>query len=312
MFERLEIYLEKMIFGGADPKWSGKAKILITYDEIQNKTYCYYENAIDPWHENPCDPENEYFLTQNNFSLQGNDLVKEIETTNFRNWYELVGSESKYFGHTVICKIKYNDLNGPTKTIELENGVPTEFFLLFSILEKYFIYTEFFKVKQIDNFYEIYCRNILLFRAPISWNDKVKSKQALKNLTRYIDIFKGKKKFGTWKKAYHSFCIYYIPEVYEFKKEVMNIIQQCRDLYLDWDIEEEKNIFLDLQLLEYEKDSIAYKKLLINNKAAIQLLLFYIDEYLNSEAIESKKLEEALKDGTIVNILEFIKEYNHF
>ena len=312
MFERLEIHLEKMIYGGASLQWSGKADILITYDEIKNKTYCYYLNEIHPWYENPCDLKNEYFLAQNNFNLQGNDLVKEIETTNFRNWYDIVGSVFKYFGHTVICNIKYNDLNGPTETIELENGVPTEFFLLFSILEKYFTYTEFFKVQQIDNFYEIYCRNILLFKAPVAWNDNAKSIQVLKNLTRYIDIFKGKKKFGTWKKAYHSVCIYYIPEVYEFKNEVMNIIQQCRDLYLDWDIEEEKNIFLDLQLLEYEKDSIAYKKLLINNKSAIHLLLLYIDEYLNSEAIESKKLEEALKDGTIVNILEFIKEYNHF
>lgn len=28
--------------------------------------------------------------------------------------------------------------------------------------------------------------------------------------------------------------------------------------------------------------------------------------------IESKKLEQALKGGTIIKILEFIKEYNHF
>lgn len=313
MFERIEITLEKMIFCGAELTWYGKSNILITYDEIQNKIYCYYSNDISPWYEDLKDPNKKYFLDQNNFILEGNDLVKEIESCNFRNWYDLIGTESKYFGHNVTCKIKYNDLNKPSKSINLENGVPTEFFKLFSILEKYFIYNEFFKVKQIDNFYEIYCRNILLFKAPISWNDNDKSINALKNLTRYIAIFNGKSKFATWKEAYHSNCIYYIPEVYQFKNEVMNLIQQCRDLYLDWNNQEERNLALDLELLDNDENvTEAYKKLLYNNKAAIYLLLFFIDEFLNSQAIESKKLEQALKDGTIIQILEFIKEYNHF
>ena len=70
MFERIEINLEKMIFCGAVLTWHGKSNILITYDEIQNKTYCYYSNDISPWYEDLKDPNKKYYLDQNNFILQ--------------------------------------------------------------------------------------------------------------------------------------------------------------------------------------------------------------------------------------------------
>lgn len=55
-----------------------------------------------------------------------------------------------------------------------------------------------------------------------------------------------------------------------------------------------------------------YPKLPFDNRSAILMLLLYLDEYLDDNLITSELFEKALKDGTIIKILEFIKEYNHF
>ena len=55
-----------------------------------------------------------------------------------------------------------------------------------------------------------------------------------------------------------------------------------------------------------------YKDLLKNNKSALYLLIYYFNDFNNLKIINKKRFEAALKEGIIVNILQFIKDYNHF
>ena len=151
MLERFEIYFEKEYSDREEIKWHGKNTISIIYDEIQNRTLCYYKNEINPEIKDINDPW--YGTSENRFIIQGDDLIKDIEKSNFRNWSPLMEQACNYFAHNIFCFVKYNDLNKPPKRIRLRNGVPNEFFILFSNLSKYFIYNEFFKVNLASDFY---------------------------------------------------------------------------------------------------------------------------------------------------------------
>ena len=337
MLERFEIYFEKKYYNCEDSIWCGKNTISIIYDEIQNKTYCHYDNKISPEIKDINDPD--FPWSENKFIVQGNEIITDIEKSNFRNW-ESLEHACNYFAHNMFCYVKYNDLNKPTKRIRLNNGVPNEFFILFSNLSKYFIYNEFFKINLASDFYEISYKWLSIVKTPVYCKDIKESQKALKNLTKYIDIFSQIKEFGTIEEHYHQKYIHYIPEVCEFKNEVFTIFQKFRNFDLDMNNQEDKQLYEDLKLLPDEEDDyeerdyltsneinqilleisgdsdeiplIDYKALLRNNKAALYLLIYYFDDTNNLKILNKKRFERALQEGIIVNILQFIEEYNHF
>lgn len=339
MLERFEIYFEKEYYNCEDRLWGGENSISIIYDEIQNKTYCHYDNKIDREIKDIKDIDLDFPCSENRFIVQGNEIIKDIEKSNFRNW-ESLEQACNYFAHNMFCYVQYNDLNKPTKRFRLNNGVPNEFFILFSNLSKYFTYNEFFKVNLASDFYEMSYKGLLLVRTPVFCNDIKESQKALKNLTKYIDIFSLKKDFGPVEEYHYRKYIHYIPEVCEFKNEVFTIFQKFRNFDLDMNNLEDKELYEDLKLLpnveeDYEErdyltadeinqvllaiseDSdeiplIDYKTLLKNNKAALYLLIYYFDDTNNLKILNKKRFERALQEGIIVNILQFIKDYNHF
>ena len=190
MLERFEIYFEKEYYNCEGENWNGKNTISIIYDEIQNKTFCHYDNKISPPIKDINDPD--FPWSENKFIIEGNDIIKDIEESNFRNWSPKVEQACKYFAHNIFCYVKYNDLNKPTQRIRFENGVPNDFFILFSNLSKYFKYNEFFKVNLASDFYEITYKWLTILKTPVYCNDIKESQKALKNLTKYIDIFSEK------------------------------------------------------------------------------------------------------------------------
>lgn len=342
MLERFEIYFEKEYYNCEDRIWGGKNTISIIYDEIQNKTYCHYDNQIAREIKDIKDIDLDFPRSENRFIVQGNEIIKDIEKSNFRNW-ESFEHACNYFAHNMFCYVKYNDLNKPTKRFRLNNGVPNEFFILFSNLSKYFTYNEFFKVNLASDFYEISYKDLLLVKTPVFCNETKESKKALKNLTKYIDIFSQTKDFGPVEEYHYRKYIHYIPEVCEFKTEVFTIFQKFRDFDFDMNNPEDRKLYHDFERLpdgeedydgrdevsdnkefhqvllamngkpkEIEMPSIDYKELLINNKAALHLLIYFFCDTHNLKILNKKRFETALQDGTIVNILQFIKDYNHF
>ena len=299
MFERFEFTFAEYKKNYHDEDWFNSAKFLIIYDKENSKTYCYYKNEIKGLDESVA-----------RFVLPGNDLILDIENCNFRECKKLE-KRCSTFGQLIKWKIRYNDKNKPTKEIFIKNGVTHHFYYLISALGKYFVDIPFFKINKTIEYTELIYKDSSIIKTPVSWNNEEKTKSELNKLTKYIEQLKGERTFGTWNKLNYSEYIEYDDDIQQFKNDVILLAYRCEDLKL---FEDEDFV----ELLElYVHDNIKhilekYPKLPFDNRSAILMLLLYFDDYLDENFITSTLFEKALKDGTIVKILEFIKEYNHF
>lgn len=299
MFERFELSIADYKRYYKDDDWYHSLKVLIIYDSEDNKTYCYCRNDFKDIDEAVA-----------RFVLQGNDLILDLENCNFRQCKKLERRCST-FGQCIKWKIKYNDKNKPSKEIFIKNGVTHHFYDLISVLGKYFVDIPFFVIHKTSEYNELIYKKKAILKTPATWNDKDKTLIELNKLTEYINKFKGKRNFGKWEKINYGKYIVYDDVTQQFKKDVILLAYRCEDLTL---FDDDDFVELLELYVHYDMKHILekYPKPPFDNRSAILMLLLYLDEYLDDNLITSELFEKALKDGKIIKILEFIKEYNHF
>ncbi len=292
MFERLEFEFKDSWFEGTN--------ISVYYDENEDKTYCFYTCSIDAVYNQ------KFKFDKKELVLDGHTLVEEIENCNFRKWYNL----SAAFCDGYHFELKYNDKNKPSDECTGSNAFPDEFFELLDIFKKYIPDVKFYKVSRNKENYEIYDRQNRLLRYPRGWHDSEKTLKLLEKLTHYIDVFEGKTNFGKWKPEPNTAQYFstenhikYTKEVLRFIKDVIEIGDKCKDL----DLYNSSDI---LGLLGIEEINEDVEKYYLDNRSAMLLIMHYIGS--NYKVYNDYKLEEALKNGTIVRILKFIRNFNNF
>ena len=291
---------ERMTFSFND-SWFEGTTIHVFYDENEDKTYCFYSCNIDTIYNPKRDTDNREMV------LDGHEFIEELENCNFRKWYNL---ESPFVCDGVHFNIEYNDKNKLSETCYGRNAFPDNFFDFLNIFKKYFPNANFYEIHTDLEHFEIYDKNHRLLRSPNGWHDKKKTRKLLEKLTHYIDIFENETKFGKWKpepntsKSYSSENhIKYTKPVKNFIKDVKEIADKCKDL----DLYNNSDILTILQIEDINDD---VEKYYLDNRSAMLLLLKYM-EYMDRN-YSDYKLEEALKNGTIVKILKFIRKFNKF
>ena len=177
-------------------------------------------------------------------------------------------------------------------------------------MKKYIPDARFYKFSIDKENYEIYDKHHRVLRTPIGWKDKKKTLKLLEKLTKYIEVFEGETNFGKWKPepntSHYSSSInhiIYTKKVRNFINDVKEIGDKCKDLdlYNSLDI---------LRLLGIEEMNEDVEKYLLDNRSAMLLIMNYMGRI--SRYNTDYKLEEALKNGTIVRILKFIRKFNDF
>lgn len=305
MFERLELRFEETegnwMIHSFDIDISNfrnfvKGSVNIAYDSIENKTYCYYSDF------SIAKGKREF-----NFVLEGKTLVEELENTDFRNWSPVHWYDR---GTDIEWTIEYNDKNKPSKYINHDCDVPKEFHNFIMIIDKYFNNAHLTKLKELQydgNFQETMD---FIVHHNTDWPINGKVLNHLKKLTTFIKLFENQTFFGKWEPSENTSDFYSSDNHFIYSEDVnkfRNIIQSIEKLL--------HNSYgvCDLQLLP-EIDELKEKsnEYLIDNRMAIMFLIKFWYEYFYSESSTSYKVVKALKDGTILLILNFIKEYNHF
>ncbi|MCR5188404.1 MAG: hypothetical protein K6C97_05665 [Treponema sp.] len=291
---------ERMSFSFND-SWFEGTQVHIFYDETEDKTYCFYNCNIDTIYDKKCDSDNREFI------LDGHDLVEELEKCDFRKWYNL---ECPLVCDGVHFELEFNDKNKMTETRSGRNAFPDNFLVFLDVFRKYFPKTNFYEVRLGKEYYEIYDHKKRLLRTPLGWHNNKKTLKLLKKLTQYIEIFETQKNFGKWKpepntsKHFSSENhIKYKKSVRHFIKDIKEIADKCKDL----DLYNSSDI---LQLLGIEEMNEDVEKYYLDNRSAMLLLMHYMN-YTDRKPSDYK-LEEALKNGTILKVLEFIRSFNHF
>lgn len=273
--------------------------ITIAYDSIENKTYCYYSDFSIDSGENTFD-----------FIIEGKALVEELESTDFRNWSPVLWHDR---GTDIEWIIEYNDKNKPCKSINHDMDVPKEFHDFIMIIDKYFKNAHLSKLKELEyngNFSETI--DYILKRSK-EWQADENTLDLLKKLVDFIPTFLDQSEFGKWSPKQNSAEYYSSENHFVFSEELLNFKNVILEIETDIKNKEHGIDMMDISLLpdilELKKES---KRYLINSRMAILLLIKYIYEYGYNDYCTSYAYEEAFKNGTIIMLLEFIKEYNHF
>lgn len=308
MFERLELKFEEKLNNGhffilEDFDLSKERKLVkgtldIAYDPIENKTYCYYSDFS---------MESQIKF---DFILEGKSLVEELENTNFRNWSPLCWCDR---GASVEWTIEYNDKNKQSEYIGYNQDVPEEFHDFIMILDKYFKKARLSKLKELQYTSSFNETIETLIKRDSKWHANLKILRLLKKITSFIKIFENQTTFGRWEPSENTPDFYSSDNYFFYSEDVINFRDIIRSI--DELVTGKKELYssLDLSLLpEIDEFKKREKECLIDNRMAILFLIKYMYEYCNSESSTSYKFDKALKDGTILTILNFIKEYNHF
>lgn len=307
MFERLELTFEEPISYGFPIHFETdinkilnrvKGVLTIVYNETENKTYCYYTD------------ESGRQSNKMDFFLQGKALIEELENTGFRDWNLMVMCDQD---SEVRWTIKFNDKNKQSQICSYANVIPKEFYDFISILESYFTNTKLFLLKELPYYKnEESFKKTEIPRSPNGWKASRKTLKQLKSLVSFIPLLEGRKEFGLWNPMANSPTFYsndnyitYETDVQNFKNKVLEIAEKCEEL----------DAFNMLQihfLPDYEQFFEKSDEFLVDNRSAILFLIKYIDNNCNDKSVSSYIFNESLKEGIIVKILKFIKEYNHF
>ena len=293
MFERMDFSFGSVFFKSTD--------IFIAYDEVEDKTYCTYICNLEKEGQDFC-------IESKDYVFEGHDFVTEIENCNFRKWYNL---SCPFYCDGYHFRLKFNDKNKMDEERTGDNAYPDEFFKLLKVFKRHIPNSRFYEVSSDKERYEIYDnKNHRLLRNPIGWENKKKTLKLLEKLTDYIEIFENETNFGKWKPEPNSAHRYssenyikFTKPVKRFIKDVKEIADKCKDLdlYNSGDI---------LDLLGIEEMNENVEKYFLDNRSAMLLIMHYMEPL--DRKWRDYKFEEALKNGTIVRILKFIKKFNDF
>ncbi len=301
MFERFELRFCEENYHNSDTPWNDeKGKLTIAYDKTQNKTYCYYYETS--------------LKSSNNidFVLDGNELIEELENTDFKNWKYLIKLQEIAYQYEWF--IEFNDKNQPARYINYGWNVPKDFYDLINILDKYFPKINLARIAKCPIKYDGDLKKDMygFTHFTMNWKPNEETLAVLKKLTSYIDIFENKKEFGKWKPAPNTEEYYSSENLFYYSKDVINFCKVIKEL---------EDIFIKLRfkfghyeslLPDIEEFTAVSDEYLTDSRMAGTFLIKYRNEYCYGKACSYDKFNEALKNGTIIKILKFIKEINHF
>lgn len=300
MFERLELRFSEVHYPNSDLPWNDeKGKLTIAYDKTQNKTYCYYYETS--------------LVSSNNldFVLDGNELIEEIEKTDLRNWKYLFKPGD--FAYSFEWFIEFNDKNQPSRYINYDWNVPKDFYDFIKILDKYFPKTNILNVSNTFLPYNgDFKKEIYDFtHFTMNWKPDDETLVILKKLISYIDIFENKKEFGKWKPAPNTAEYYSSENLFYYSKDVINFCKVIKELEDEFIKLQFKFGHYESLLPDIEEFAAVSDEYLTDTRMAGTFLIKYRNEYCYGNACSYDKFNEALKNGTIIKILKFIKEINH-
>ena len=238
-------------------------RVSIFFDDSEGILYCYDGKKNEP-----------DILKEN--AIQ---VVKKIEQTNFRRWYNLY---NPFVTDGVEWSLEYCDKNKPEHRISGSNMYPKSFDQYFEIILELFPEVKFPVVYDYSGFTSFFSKKLGHHILPYK---RKSEKELLLELCDYIQIFE--EIDGDLSKNRRV--------INNFKKKLREITDTCKnlDLYNNMDL---LNAYC---IAEYGEET--------ESKLDVRTALLMIISYAKSSFYDNR-FEKEFKSGEIIKLLKYIKE----